>query len=68
MIYNQFYKTAYTQQMMVFLSWIRICINFDTQKEHWKLYVIEEKSFSKWKTVLRENHVNRESKRLELTI
>ena len=38
-----------------------VCIKFDIWKEHWKLSVPEEK-------LLRENHVNRESNSLELTI
>ena len=38
-------------------------------EEHWKLSVLEGKQCcSKWKIVLKENDVNRESKRLELTI
>ena len=45
------------------------CIKFDTWKEHWKMSVIEGKQcFSKYETVLRENHVNRESESLDLTI
>ena len=37
-----------------------VCIMFDTWKEHWKMSVLEgKKCFSKWKTVLIENHVNR---------
>ena len=45
-----------------------VCIKFDTRKEDCKVSVIEKNFFSKWKTVLRENHVNRESKILEITI
>ena len=45
-----------------------VCIKFYTWKEHWKLSVLEvKKCCSKLKTVLIENHVNRKSKRLEIT-
>ena len=44
-----------------------VCIKFDTWNEHWKLSVIEgKKCCSEWKTVLIENHVNRESKILDI--
>ena len=46
-----------------------VCIKVDTWKEHWKLSVLEGIFFCfEWETVLRENHENRESKILELTI
>ena len=52
-----------TQSVWIFF------IKFDTWKEHWKLSVLEGKKYCfKWKTALRENHVNRESKILYLTI
>ena len=62
---------------MTILDWVEdltqsvwiFCIKFDTWKEHWRLSVLEGKQFcSECKTVLRENHVNRESNILELTI
>ena len=44
-------------------------IKFDTWKKHWKLYFIKwKKCYSKWEKVLWENHVNRESEIIELTI
>ena len=44
-------------------------IKFDTRKEHWKLSVLESKQYcSKWEIALKENLVNIEIKRLELTI
>ena len=48
------------------LVW-NICINFDTRKDHLKLYVIEEKNVVLMEKVLRKNHVNRENKSLEPT-
>ena len=46
-----------------------VCIKFHTWKEHWKMSVLKGKKYcSEWKTVLRENYVNRESKSLELKI
>ena len=62
---------------MTRLDWVQestqsvwnVCIKFYTWKEHWKLSILEVKQFySEWKIVLRENHVSRESKRLELKI
>ena len=44
-------------------------MKFDTQKEHLKLSIIEGKHFcSEWETVLRENHVNIESRIFDITI
>ena len=46
-----------------------IFIKFYTRKEHWKLYALEGKECcSKWKTVSREKHVNREIKSLDFSI
>ena len=46
-----------------------VFIKFDTRKEHWKLSVLEGKQCcSEWKRVLREHHVYREIKSLELTV
>ena len=46
-----------------------VCIKFDTWKEHWKLSFLEVKHCCyKRKRMLRENHVNGESRSLELTI
>ena len=62
---------------MTILDWVEdltqsvwiFCIKFDTWKEHWRLSVLEGKQFFyECKTVLRENHVKRESKRLDLPI
>ena len=61
---------------MTRLDWVKIWLNqFEMfvssliHEKHWKISVLEGKQCcSKHKTVLRENHVNREIKRLELAI
>ena len=46
-----------------------VCIKFDIWLKNWKLSGLEGKQCcSEWKTVLRENHVNREIQSLEITI
>ena len=66
--------TGYSMEQefcMTRLDWVddstksvwNVCIKFDTWKKHWKLSVLEVKQCcSKWETLLRENHVNRQIK------